>query len=61
MRINETRLKARPFLDSDDGATSIEYALIAAFVGLGLVVPLTELGPELAGIFTQIGTFLSSV
>jgi len=32
------------FVGDDSGATAIEYALIAAFIGVALIVSMTDLG-----------------
>ena len=50
----------RRFINDDSGATAIEYGLIAAIVGVGLVVALTGLKTNLANTFNTVGTKLSS-
>ena len=50
----------RRFINDDSGATAIEYGLIAAIVGVGLVVALTGLKTNLAATFNTVGTKLSS-
>jgi pilus assembly protein Flp/PilA len=37
-----------------DGATAIEYGLIAAILGLGLVFSLTSLEGSLTGLFSSV-------
>jgi Flp pilus assembly pilin Flp len=44
----------RRFGGNQDGATSIEYALIAAFVGLVIIASAVSIGTELIGIFTDV-------
>lgn len=39
---------------NQDGATSIEYALIAAFVGLVIIAGVVSIGAELTGVFTDV-------
>jgi pilus assembly protein Flp/PilA len=39
------------FLQDEDGATAIEYGLIAAAMGVGLIVAFVLFGDSLAGIF----------
>lgn len=51
--------KVRKFWREEEGATAIEYALIAALVGLALVVSLTDLGQAIVGVFEDIAAELS--
>jgi pilus assembly protein Flp/PilA len=46
------------FLKDDSGATAIEYALIAAFIGIVIVAAATGIGTELGATFTQVETGL---
>ena len=46
------------FLREEEGATAIEYGLIAALVSVAIVAALLLLGPQLAGVFTRITTAL---
>lgn len=41
------------FLADEQGATAIEYGLIAALVAVGLIAVLTTLGGSLSGIFQK--------
>ncbi len=45
---------------STDGATAIEYGLIAALVAVGLIAALTALGKSLSKIFTHVSTTLNT-
>lgn len=47
------------FVKDESGATAIEYGLIAAIVGVGLVVALTGLRDDIATTFTNVGTELT--
>lgn len=49
-----TNLLSR-FAKDESGATAIEYGLIAAIVGVGIIVALTTLQESLSGIFEGIG------
>lgn len=49
------------FLKDEDGATAIEYGLIAGLIAVGIIVALTTLGTDLSNFFTSIGTKLKSV
>jgi len=53
-----THLVAR-FLKNEDGATAIEYALIAAIVGIGIIAALGPLTEAIKGAFTNISTALN--
>ena len=42
------------FSRNEDGATSIEYALIAAFIFLAIINVLEVVGIELTGVFNDV-------
>ena len=43
--------KFRAFAKRDDGATAIEYGLIAACIAVGIIVSFTFMGNNLASLF----------
>ena len=43
-------------MGNEDGATAIEYALIASAVGTTLIVFITSFGPNLKALFTTIAS-----
>ncbi len=47
------------FMNDESGATAIEYGLIAAIVGIGIIVGLNKLTTALNGTFTSVSTSLS--
>ena len=47
------------FLKDESGATAIEYGLIAAIIGIGIVTSLTTLKGNLSTLFTKVGTNLN--
>ena len=47
-------------LHRQSGVTMIEYALIAALVGVAAIVALGTLGTNISGKFTSIGTSVSN-
>ena len=47
------------FVTDESGATAIEYGLIAAIVGVGIVVGLGTLRDGLNGLFNNVNTQLS--
>lgn len=49
------------FLSDDDGATAIEYGLIAGIVGIGIIVSLTLVRGELLSVFTDIVTNFQNI
>lgn len=55
-----TKFVAR-FADDESGATAIEYGLIAAGVGVAIIVAVNTLGTGLSDLFTDIGTKLSGI
>jgi pilus assembly protein Flp/PilA len=52
---------AKAFLDDESGVTAIEYGLIAALVGVAIIVGATALGSKLGKLFDDIGTKLASI
>ena len=48
----------RKFLMDENGATAIEYGLIAALVAVAIVGALTTLGGGLTQLFTNVNTDL---
>lgn len=42
------------FLKNEDGATAIEYGLIAALIGVVIIGAVTSLGEGLTGTFNSI-------
>jgi pilus assembly protein Flp/PilA len=50
----------KKFLKDESGATAIEYGLIAAAIGLMLVLVMPYLADALSGIFGQITDELNS-
>ena len=49
------------FLEDESGATAIEYALLAALIGVGIVAAATTLGQNISTLFTDIGSKLTGV
>ncbi len=42
------------FIKTEDGATAIEYGLIAALISVAIVGVLVTLGPALSGVFSTV-------
>ena len=47
-------------LSDRDGATAIEYGLIAALISVVIIAAVTLVGSKLSGVFNSIATALSS-
>ena len=47
-----------PIWRNEEGATAIEYGLIAALIALACIIAFTSLGLNLAGIFNTISDAL---
>jgi len=47
--------KIKNFVASEDGATAIEYGLIAALIAVAIITGATALGTSLDTLFTEIG------
>ncbi len=48
------------FVADEDGVTAIEYGLIAALVGVGMVTAATALGEEISATFDAVVTKLAA-
>jgi pilus assembly protein Flp/PilA len=44
------------FVKDESGATAIEYGLIAAIIGVGIIAALSSLKTQLNTTFTTVGT-----
>jgi len=53
--INEALLRVMTWARRDEGQTLVEYALIIALVSVALVIALTALRGDIAGVFQDIG------
>ena len=42
------------FLRDEEGATAIEYGIIAGLISIAIVLVVPEIGTRLAAVFTQI-------
>ncbi len=47
-------------LRDEDGATAIEYGLIAALISVVIIAAVTLVGSNLSGVFNSIATALST-
>lgn len=47
------------FLNDEDGATAIEYGLIAALIGVAIIATVRVLGGELIDTFSQVESELA--
>ena len=50
----------RQFMHDDEGVTAMEYGLIAALVAVVIIVPVTNVGTNLALVFGRISTALAA-
>ena len=48
------------FWNDEEGATAIEYGLIAGLIAVGLVAALTAIGTDLSGLFGKIREILTT-
>lgn len=48
------------FMNDESGATAIEYGLIAALIGVGIIVVLQNVRGELQNTFTKVQTELKN-
>ena len=48
------------FAQDESGATAIEYGLIAALIGVGIITAATSVGTEVSGTFDDVATSLAA-
>ncbi len=48
------------YINDESGATAIEYGLIAALIGVAIIVGATQLGTQLNTKFNEIATKVDS-
>lgn len=48
------------FVNDDEGATAIEYGLLAALIAAVIVTAVTAVGTALSGTFTTISTSVAA-
>ena len=48
------------FWNDEEGATAIEYGLIAGLIAVGIIVSVGEIGTKLAAFFADISTKLGA-
>lgn len=51
--------KIAEFAQSENGATAIEYGLIAALISVAGITALTQMGTDLETLFTGVSTALT--
>ena len=49
------------FLREEDGVTAIEYGLIAALIGVAIILSVTAIGTQLAAVFKVVSDKLLAV
>ncbi len=52
-------IKARTFLQDEEGASAVEYGLLVAGIAVAIIVSVYALGTKINGMFDTIGTKLS--
>ena len=58
--MNKLNQSLNLFLADESGQDLIEYALVAALIGLGAVASLTTLRTAITGAFSSIGTSITN-
>ena len=48
------------FSKDESGATAIEYGLIAALIGIGIITAATSVGTEVSATFDDVATGLAA-
>lgn len=53
-KIIQLQLKAESFLKREDGASAIEYAIIAGLIAVAIITAATALGTDVSNLFERI-------
>jgi pilus assembly protein Flp/PilA len=53
--------KMKKFIKSEEGATAIEYGLIAALIGMAMIGSLGVVYDSLSNQYTEVGTSIDGV
>ena len=48
------------FINDEEGAAAIEYALLVVMVALAIIGVAATLGPKIASVFTQVDTAMTA-
>lgn len=56
----DTEMTFKKILKSDDGATAIEYGLIAALIAVAAITAMTALGTDLSATFNNVSNNLAT-
>lgn len=59
--IQMARFDLRRLVKDEEGASAIEYGLIAGGIAIGIIATVVLIGGQLSGIFTRIQTDLATV
>lgn len=60
-KIIQLQLKAESFLKREDGASAIEYAIIAGLIAVAIITAATLLGDNMADLFDTIATTIGGI
>jgi len=60
MKINHTKALVHRLLQDESGQDLIEYALVAALIGLGAIASMRTLSGKIGTAFTTIGTTVTT-
>ena len=60
-KIIQLQLKAESFLKREDGASAIEYAIIAGLIAVAIITAAGLLGTKISDVFTFIKDSLPTV
>ncbi len=58
--LNKLIAKVQSYITDEDGATAIEYGLIAGGISLAIVAAVFAFGDDLEAVFTTIGGAMDS-
>lgn len=54
-------VRMRNLMDSDEGATAVEYGLMVALIALAIIVAVTLLGTNLSAMFNAVAVRIGLV
>ena len=56
--MKKTMQHIRAWVDDEEGATAIEYGLLAGLIAAVIITTVTALGPKVRGLYTSVDSQL---
>lgn len=60
MLLSKTSTAINRFIEEEDGATMVEYALLVALISIAAIAAITNVGTNLTALFTKVASKLAT-